>query len=450
VEPVTNEASAARARAVIPGGVNSPVRAFGSVGGTPLSIVSASGATVTDVAGDEYVDLVASWGPALLGHAHPEVVVAVQDAAARGLSFGASTPGETELAETVIARLTIRDTPLVERLRLVSTGTEATMTAIRLARAATGRDLIIKFAGHYHGHSDGLLAEAGSGLATFALPGSAGVPAPIAAQTLVLPYNDLDAVRDAFAAHPDRIAAVITEAAGANAGVLAPLPGFNGALALEVHKRGALLILDEVLTGFRVHGAGWWGLEASGVIGSTGWLPDLVAFGKVIGGGMPLAALGGRRAIMDLLAPLGPVYQAGTLSGNPLAVAAGLATLRLATPDVYAHVDRVSALVADAVHDALSVEGVTHVIPRAGSLFSVAFRADPVLDYADAKDQESWRYPPFFHAMREQGVSLPPSAFEAWFLTAAHHDAALERIVEALPAAARAAAAATQPAASPI
>ncbi len=439
----TNEQAARAARAVIPGGVNSPVRAFGSVGGTPLAIVSASGATITDVAGTEYVDLVASWGPALLGHAHPEVVAAVQEAAARGLSFGASTPGETELAEAVGSRLTIRGVPLVERLRLVSTGTEATMTAIRLARAATGRDLIIKFAGHYHGHSDGLLAEAGSGLATFALPGSAGVPAPIAAQTLVLPYNDLDAVRDAFAAHPGRIAAVITEAAGANAGVLAPLPGFNGALALEVHKNGALLILDEVLTGFRVHEAGWWGLEASGVTGSTGWLPDLVTFGKVIGGGMPLAALGGRREIMDLLAPLGPVYQAGTLSGNPLAVAAGLATLRLATPEVYAHVDRVAAIVADALHDALSAEGVTHVIPRAGSLFSVAFREGAVLDYADAKDQESWRYPPFFHAMREQGVSLPPSAFEAWFLTAAHDDAALDAILSALPSAARAAATAT-------
>jgi glutamate-1-semialdehyde 2,1-aminomutase len=441
----SNESAAERARAVIPGGVNSPVRAFGSVGGTPLSIASASGARVTDVAGREYVDLVASWGPALLGHAHPEVVAAVQDAAARGLSFGASTPGETELAETVIERLTVRGVRLVERLRLVSTGTEATMTAIRLARAATGRDLIIKFAGHYHGHSDGLLAEAGSGLATFALPGAAGVPAAIAAQTLVLPYNDLDAVRDAFAAHPGRIAAVITEAAGANAGVLAPLPGFNGALALAVKQHGALLILDEVLTGFRVGSAGWWGLEASGTTGSTGWLPDLVTFGKVIGGGMPLAAIGGPAAIMELLAPLGPVYQAGTLSGNPLAVAAGLATLRLATPEVYAHVDEAADAVASALHDALDAEGVGHVIPRAGSLFSVAFRSGEVLDYVDAKDQEAWRYPPFFHAMREQGVALPPSVFEAWFLTAAHDEAALDRIRAALPVAAVAARTATPP-----
>lgn len=443
-----NAAAAERARSVIPGGVNSPVRAHRSVGGTPLSIVSASGATVTDIEGRAYVDLVASWGPALLGHAHPEVVAAVQGAAARGLSFGASTPGETELAETVIARLTVRDTPLVERLRLVSTGTEATMTAIRLARAATGRDLVIKFAGHYHGHSDGLLAEAGSGLATFALPGSAGVPAAVAAQTLVLPYNDLDAVRDAFAAHPDRIAAVITEAAGANAGVLAPLPGFNGALALEVKRHGALLILDEVLTGFRVGAAGWWGLEASGsaiagAVGSTDWTPDLVTFGKVIGGGMPLAALGGPAALMDLLAPLGPVYQAGTLSGNPLAVAAGLATLRLATPEVYARVDEAARAVADALHAALDAAGVAHVIPRAGSLFSVAFRPGEVRDYADAQDQEGWRYPPFFHAMRDAGVAPPPSVFEAWFLTAAHDDAAIERIVAALPAAAEAAASAT-------
>jgi len=443
---VSNASAAARAREVIPGGVNSPVRAFGSVGGTPLSIASARGATVTDVEGRDYVDLVASWGPALLGHAHPDVVAAVQEAAARGLSFGASTPGETELAETVIERLTVRDVQLVERLRLVSTGTEATMTAIRLARAATGRDLIIKFAGHYHGHSDGLLAEAGSGLATFALPGSAGVPAAVAAHTLVLPYNDLDAVRDAFAAHPDRIAAVITEAAGANAGVLAPLPGFNGALALVAKEHGALLILDEVLTGFRVGAAGWWGLEASGVTGSTAWLPDLVTFGKVIGGGMPLAAIGGPAAIMDLLAPVGPVYQAGTLSGNPLAVAAGLATLRLATPAVYARVDAAADVVATALHEALDAAGVAHVIPRAGSLLSVAFRTGAVHDYADARDQEAWRYPPFFHAMREAGVSLPPSVFEAWFLTAAHDQPALDRILTALPAAASAAASATPPA----
>jgi glutamate-1-semialdehyde 2,1-aminomutase len=438
---VTSNAEAAdRARRVIPGGVNSPVRAHRSVGGDPLAIVAAHGATVTDVEGREYVDLVASWGPALLGHAHPEVVAAVRDAAGRGLSFGASTPAETELAEAVIARLDVGGVAGIERLRLVSTGTEATMTAIRLARAATGRDLVIKFAGHYHGHSDGLLAEAGSGLATFALPGSAGVPAAVAAQTLVLPYNDLDAVRAAFAAHPGAVAAVITEAAGANAGVLPPDPGFNAALLAEAHAHGALLILDEVLTGFRVGPAGWWGLEAGD---APAWVPDLVTFGKVIGGGMPLAAIGGRAAVLDLLAPLGPVYQAGTLSGNPLAVAAGLTTLRLATPEVYAHVDAAADAVASAVHDALDRAGVAHVLPRAGSLFSVAFRADPVRDYADARDQEAWRYPPFFHAMRDAGVALPPSVFEAWFLTAAHDERTLDRIRAALPAAAEAAARAT-------
>lgn len=437
-----NDELFAHAREVIPGGVNSPVRAYGSVGGTPRFLTAARGATVTDAAGRDYVDLVASWGPALLGHADPAVVAAVQEAAARGLSFGAPTGGEVELADLIAERVAVGDARPVEKVRLVSTGTEATMTAIRLARGFTGRDLLIKFAGHYHGHSDGLLAAAGSGVATLALPGSAGVPAPIAAQTLVLPYNDLDAVREAFEVHGDRIAAVIVEAAAANMGVVAPLPGYNAALADLVHAHGALLILDEVLTGFRVHPAGFWGLQ---VAGGEHYAPDLFTFGKVVGGGMPLAALGGRADVMDALAPVGPVYQAGTLSGNPLSVAAGLATLRGATAEVYARVDAAAAVVADALSDALAAEGVIHSVPRAGSLFGVAFLPDAPRDYAAALTQDAWRYPPFFHAMLEAGVSLPPSVYEAWFLTAAHDDDALSRILAALPAAARAAASAPMP-----
>ncbi|QEW04461.1 glutamate-1-semialdehyde 2,1-aminomutase [Microbacterium lushaniae] len=431
-----------RARDVIPGGVNSPVRAYGSVGGTPRFLASARGATVTDEAGRTYIDLVASWGPALLGHAHPDVVAAVQDAASRGLSFGAPTSGEVELADLIASRVTVGTARPVEKVRLVSTGTEATMTAIRLARGVTGRDLLVKFAGHYHGHSDGLLAAAGSGIATLALPGSAGVPAPIAAQTLVLPYNDLDAVRDAFALHGDRIAAVIVEAAAANMGVVPPAPGYNAALADIAHEHGALFLLDEVLTGFRVHPAGFWGLQQAA---GEEYTPDLFTFGKVVGGGMPLAALGGRADVMDALAPAGPVYQAGTLSGNPLSVAAGLATLRGATPDVYARVDAAASAIADALSAALTAEGVVHAVPRAGSLFGVAFLPDAPRDYATALTQESWRYAPLFHAMLDAGVSLPPSVYEAWFLTAAHDDDAVSRVIEALPAAARAAASAVAP-----
>ncbi len=425
----TNDQAFERARAVLPGGVNSPVRAFGSVGGSPRSMVSARGAYVTDVEGTEYVDLVSAWGPAILGHAHPEVIAAVQAAAAKGLGFGASTPGEAELAEVVRDRVG----PLVEKVRLVSTGTEATMTAIRLARGATGRDLLVKFAGHYHGHSDGLLAEGGSGLATLAIPGSAGVPEAIAAQTIVIPYNDLDAVREVLETR--EIAAVIVEAAAANMGVVPPDPGFNAELTRLAHEHGALVILDEVLTGFRVSPAGWWGLD-------TSYLPDLVTYGKVIGGGLPLAALGGRAEIMDLLAPLGPVYQAGTLSGNPVAVAAGLATLRLTDAAVYAHLDATAATISGALSDALAAEGVAHSVQHAGNLFSVSFRHTPPRDYAQVKAQEAFRYPPFFHAMLDAGVSLPPSVFEAWFVSAAHDSTVVGRILDALPAAAGAAASA--------
>ena len=425
-----NEVQFERAQRVIPGGVNSPVRAFRSVGGTPRFLVSAHGAYVIDADGREYVDLVASWGPAILGHAHPGVVAAVQDAAARGLSFGASTPGETDLAEEVISRV-----PAIEKLRLVSTGTEATMTAIRLARGFTGRSLLIKFAGHYHGHSDGLLAAAGSGLATLALPGSAGVTPEIAAQTLVLPYNDLAALETVFSERGDEIAAVITEAAAANMGVVPPDEGFNAALIDLAHRYGSLVILDEVLTGFRVGPAGFWGLDRS-------YTPDLFTFGKVIGGGMPLAALGGRAEIMDYLAPAGPVYQAGTLSGNPVAVAAGLATLRAADAAVYSKLDEVADTVSSDVSAALSEAGVAHRVQRAGNLFSFVFGdfASPPRTYDEVQSQEAYRYGPFFHSMLDAGVNLPPSVFEAWFVTAAHDAATVERIRAALPAAAAAAA----------
>ncbi|KIA60105.1 glutamate-1-semialdehyde 2,1-aminomutase [Nocardia vulneris] len=438
----SNEIQFDRARQVIPGGVNSPVRAFRSVGGAPRFIVAAAGPYVTDVTGREYVDLVASWGPAVLGHAHPEVVAAVQDAAARGLSFGASTPAETELAELVVARLggPRAEGGLIDELRLVSTGTEATMTAIRLARGFTGKPLVVKFAGHYHGHSDGLLAAAGSGVATFGLPASAGVPEPIAAQTIVLPYNDIAAVRAAFAAHPGRIAAVIVEAAAANMGVLAPDDGYNAALAALAHEHDALLILDEVLTGFRVASDGYWGLERSR--STAQYDADLVAFGKVIGGGMPLAAVGGRHDVMACLAPDGPVYQAGTLSGNPLAVAAGLATLRLADQKTYDLLDQTSTTIQDATTAALTEAGVAHTIQSAGNLFSVLFAPTPARDYADVQAQDTFRFPPFFHTMLEHGVALPPSVYEAWFVTAAHDDRALSTILDALPHAARAAAAA--------
>ncbi len=425
-----NDTAFARAQAVIPGGVDSPVRAFGSVGGTPRFIDHARGALVYDVDGRGYLDLVGSWGPALLGHAHPEVVAAVQAAAAKGLSFGAPTEAEAELAELISQRV-----PLAHKVRLVSTGTEATMTAIRLARGATGRDLLVKFAGCYHGHSDGLLVAAGSGLATAGLPGSAGVPAAVAAQTVVVPYNDPDAIRALFAERGDQIAAVITEPAAANMGIVPPDPGFNELLRELTSAHGALLIYDEVLVGFRVSSAGWWGLEGRTVS------PDLFTFGKVVGGGMPLAALGGRADVMDLLAPLGPVYQAGTLSGNPLATAAGIATLRLADEQVYATIDAAAATLSAAVSAALSAAGVPHRLQHAGSLFSIFFGIDtPVRTYAEAQTQDVAAYRAFFHAMLDQGVALPPSAYEAWFISAAHDQAILDAIIAALPTSATAAA----------
>ena len=440
------EALFGRAQAAIPGGGSSPVRAFGAVGGTPRFIASARGAYVTDVDGVERVDLVCSWGPALLGHAHPGIVEAVQAAAARALRFGAPTAAEGELAELVRDRV-----PAAELVRFVSSGTEATMTAVRLARAATGRDVVVKFAGCYHGHVDSLLAESGSGVATASLPGSAGVTAASAGQTLVLPYNDGAALAAAFEQRGPEIACVITEAAGANMGVVAPREGFNALIRELTARHGSLMISDEVLTGFRVSPAGWFGLE--------GVAADLVTFGKVVGGGMPLAALGGRADLMTQLAPLGPVYQAGTLSGNPLCTAAGIATLQLADSDVYARVDRVAGVIGDAASAALTEVGLAHSLQRAGNLFSIMFGdlpdggaphgpwgAGAVADYAGAKAQETWRYPAFFHAMLDAGVALPPSVFEAWFVSSAHDDAAVGRILEALPLAAQAAAGARPPA----
>ncbi len=393
---------------------------------------SGAGARIVDADGNSYVDLVGSWGPMILGHAHPAVLQAVSEAAARGLSFGTPGEGEVALAEEIVARV-----PAVQMVRLVSSGTEATMSAIRLARGFTGRTKIIKFAGCYHGHVDALLAAAGSGVATFGLPDSAGVTAATTSEVIVLPYNDLDAVRTAFEAAAGEIAAVITEAAAANMGVVPPMPGFNAGLAEIAHADGALLISDEVMTGFRVSPSGMFGLDAA----VEGWTPDLLTFGKVIGGGLPVGAFGGRADIMALLAPEGPVYQAGTLSGNPVATAAGLATLRGCGPAVYAHLNATSAEIGRLADEALSEVGVPHRLQAVGNLFSVFFTDLEVRNYDQARTQDTAAFAAFFHAMLAAGIYLPPSAFEAWFVSAAHDDEAVHRIAEALPGAARAAAA---------
>jgi glutamate-1-semialdehyde 2,1-aminomutase len=403
----------ARAEGLFPGGVNSPVRAFRSVGRPPLVLDAGTGARVRDADGRWYVDWIGSWGPALLGHARPEVVEAVRAAALDGFALGATSPREVELGELVRAAM-----PSMERLRFTSSGTEAAMSAVRLARGATGRDLIIKFAGGYHGHSDGLLVEAGSGVATLGIPGSAGVPAATASATIVVPYNDAAAVEAAFAAHPGQIAAIIVEPVAANAGVIPPAPGYLSRLRELTTSNGALLIFDEVITGFRVaHG---------GAQARYGVTPDLTVLGKIVGGGMPVGAYGGRRDLMELVAPSGPVYQAGTLSGHPLAMAAGAATLRLLTPEVYAGLETTGAALEAGLASAAAGAGATVGITRVGSLLTVFFRDGAPTNAAEAFQSDRDAYTRFFGALLDAGVLIAPSPFEAWFLSAAHGPAELD------------------------
>ncbi len=408
-----------RASAVIPGGVNSPVRAFGSVGGQARFIREASGAEIVDEDGNRYIDYVASWGAILLGHAHPAVLDAVARAAARGTSFGAPTEAEIALAERVCALV-----PSIEMLRLVSSGTEATMSAIRLARGATGRERILKFDGCYHGHPDHMLAAAGSGVATLGIPGTDGVPRAAVADTIVLPFNDLGAVEQLFGARGAEIAAVIVEPVAANMGLVLPADGFLAGLRAVCDRHGALLIFDEVITGFRV--------ALGGAQERFGVDPDLSTFGKVIGGGLPVGAYGGRRDLMQRMAPVGPVYQAGTLSGNPLATAAGLAVLTLAAePGVYDKLEARAATLANGFARLAREAGVPFTASALGGLFGFFFHPGPVRSYADAQKSDARAFRAFFHAMLEQGVYLAPSPFEAGFLTLAHRERELDRTLEA-------------------
>jgi glutamate-1-semialdehyde 2,1-aminomutase len=416
---MTNQQLFERAQASIPGGVNSPVRAFRAVGGTPPFISNGEGAWLVDVEGRRYVDYVGSWGPLIVGHAHPAVVHAVQQAARAGLSFGAPTAAELELAQLLCELM-----PAMEQVRLVSSGTEATMSAIRLARGFTGRDTIVKFEGCYHGHADALLVKAGSGALTFGQPSSAGVPADVARHTQVLPYNDIDALRATFAQSGDSIAAVIVEPVAGNMNLVAPLDGYLATLRELTARHGALLIFDEVMTGFRVglHGA-------SGLYGVTA---DLVTLGKVVGGGMPLAAFGGRREIMQRIAPLGPVYQAGTLSGNPLAVAAGLATLRLVkAPGFYERLSETARNLTAGLSAAAQAAGVAFSAQAVGGMFGLYFRAQPPRNLTEAMTCDAQAFNRFFHLMLAEGIYLAPSAYEAGFVSAAHGPAELETTLQA-------------------
>ncbi len=408
-----------RAERRIPGGVNSPVRAFKAVGGAPPFISHASGARLADVDGKTYLDYVGSWGPLILGHAHPAVVAAVEQAARRGTSFGAPTPLEVELAEDISAAF-----PSIEKVRLVNSGTEAVMSAVRLARAATGRNVIVKFEGCYHGHSDGLLAKAGSGLATLNLPDSAGVPEEFVRFTLTLPYNDLGAVEKVFAERGKEIAAVIVEPVAGNMGCVPPQKGFLEGLRTTTQKHGALLVFDEVITGFRLAYGGaqeYYGIRA-----------DLTTLGKIIGGGLPVGAYGGRADLMDRIAPLGPVYQAGTLSGNPLAVSAGLAALReLKKPRTYERLEALGAQLGDGLAAAARSAGVPVGVDRCGSMLTVFFTGEPVTDYASAKRSDTSRFARWHRVLLERGVYWPASQFETAFVSLAHTEADIEQTLAA-------------------
>jgi glutamate-1-semialdehyde 2,1-aminomutase len=407
-----------RAEALFPGGVNSPVRAFRAVGRPPLVLERGEGPFVWDADGRRYFDYIGAWGPAILGHAHPAVVEAVAGAARNGFALGATNPLEIELGEAIR-----RAIPSMERLRFTSSGTEAVMSALRVARAATGRDLVVKFAGAYHGHSDGLLVEAGSGLATQAIAGSAGVPEAVAATAIVLPYNDPSAVTEAFAAQPGRIAAVVVEPVVANAGVISPAPGFLEHLRDVTNADGALLVFDEVITGFR--------LGRGGAQARFGVTPDLTTLGKIIGGGMPIGAYGGRADLMDLVAPTGPVYQAGTMSGHPLSMAAGIATLGELDAERYAALEASAAALAAGLTEAASSAARALAVARVGSLLTVFFRPMQPVDAAEALASDREAFARFFGAMLDQGILLPPSQFEAWFVSMAHGPAEIKATIDA-------------------